>query len=231
MSDQKIISKVLVYFQSNQELNTRIQDMAASLGWKRTGSRPDYNLLFFGYGPKEVREKVILHDLARDPMSYAQSYLGRGEGWILINADTEWEKIEALFGPAEPEFDETPLPYDMTPELQSETMDKFNLSQEQWDLMPLMVREALAGCEVKQAELDYKWHPIDEPERGTRTVLFTRNAGDGNNAMNDNAIGYFTPMTDGRFEIRIRVGRLAPEHVTHWCYLPGKAGAEEAGDE
>lgn len=222
MSDSKTISRVLIYFQHNSELNSRIQDMAAAAGWKQTGHN-NYNILFFGYDPETAISKRILHDSDRDPSGYVSRQYPTSSGWTHINADTEWEKVEALFGPPKPEFDETPLPYDMNPELQAETMAKFNLSKDQWELMPIMVREALAGCEVKaQAKaLDYKWHPVSEPELEALTILFTSRPGEGNEAARHNGIGFFTHEGDGSYGIRIRVGPLSPREATHWCYLPG----------
>lgn len=225
MSDEKAIYKVLIYFRENTGLNHKIQNMAAAVGWKKTGGNAAYNILFFGYDESNARTKTILHDDHPGPADYVARNYPTRNGWTHINADTEWEKVEALFGP---EFDATPLPYDMNPELQASTMAKFNLSQDQWDLMPLMVREALAGCEVKQQDMEYKWFPVTRPETTNRTVLLTRRIGTGNNAMNDNAIGYFESSAGG---VRVRLGRITPEQVTHWCYLPGQSGAEETEDD
>lgn len=81
-------------------------------------------------------------------------------GWQRFDARTDMDKLrEFLLGI---EFDETPLPYDMNKELAEATRMKFNLSQDQWDCLNPMSRNALAGVEVKQLVLPVEWRPASE---------------------------------------------------------------------
>jgi len=171
-----------------------------------------------GYDPGTVIWTSNIADLMR-----------RSPEHKLFNAATEWDKlVEILSG--EPEFDETPLPYDMPPEQQEELRKKFNLSQEQWDYMPLQVREAMAGVQnvsvVENRIVEAKWFPISEPPKGSPTVLFTKDPNHPANSVRDAALGYFSADRPS-----IVYGESTdPDDYSHWCHMPGSINSNHNDD-
>lgn len=209
-ADKSKIKLVVTY--PNDEVRNKIIGLARSFGWviynDEPGVKPGWEALVFNRHGYEDGTLIWTSDV--------RSLLSRGPEWKELNSASDWDRLVAILQ-GEPEFDESPLPYDMKHELIEETRNKFNLSPEQWLEMPLMVKEALAGCEVKRQELEYKWHPKETPPVNSTTVFLTiRPEAGRNSATNDNAIGYWNGN-----EFAITQGRISPRRVTHWCPMPG----------
>lgn len=144
-----------------------------------------------------------------------------------FDATIDMAPVCAFFGAAEPvALDETPLPThtSMTPKQEDKVRKKFNLSPEQWLMLPPLAREALHSAKVSVVNVEHKWIPVEEWERrlGSNTVWLTDNPeGASGNARSYSAIGY----KEGRgFEITGGNREMVP---THYCPLPGGAQTED----
>lgn len=136
--------------------------------------------------------------------------------WPRFDAMTEMDKIRAFFSD-EPEFDETPLPYAINEELERSTKNKFNLSDDQWGVLPPMARDALAGVEVKADTGVPEWRPINLDDHDmvhSRTVILTDNPREARNDAQRHCRVGFAMVNEFSF---VGGGNI---HPTHYCPLP-----------
>lgn len=138
-----------------------------------------------------------------------------------FDATIDMAPVCAFFGAERPvALDETPLPThtSMTPKQEDKVRRKFNLSPEQWLMLPPLAREALHSAKVSVVNVEHKWIPVEEWERrlGSNTVWLTDEPTHAlDNARSHSAIGY----REGRgFEITGGNRDMTP---THYCPLPG----------
>ena len=155
-----------------------VQDMAFDLGYYYPSHRGERK-----YDIVNNYDGIAVGDYWHNPPTSKDLYhwdMGSNsrDMWPVFDARTQMKELRSYLAcEPEPEYDESPLPYDMEKELAEATKKKFNLSDEQWEVLPPMARDALAGVEVKRVCTQHKWIPITEeskPPPGD-TVIFTNN--------------------------------------------------------
>lgn len=202
----------VVHTGGDQQLILSLAVLAKQLDYEPL-PKPD-KVYFFGKFDTYKTEGSVLHD-SEWPSPYAERWQH-----FDLTMEGQLEKLKIHWG-IEPEFDETPLPNftSMKPEQEKETREKFNLSPEQWEMLPITAQEALSGAKVKivKQENKHEWHPVGgRKPRNWITVV-------GSDPSTDNcAVGYW----DGQ---EWNWMTTSGEKVTpsHWAFLPGDSEFSE----
>lgn len=168
----------MVWTHNDRGLSSLVLGLARACGFKpyRTDMENPSESYVFGVWRHDVKPTNIFN-----ASRWGFSLWEQHPDWPRYDAHTQMGQIREHFGaePAEPEWDESPMPYDMKKEKADEIRKKFNLSPEQWEMFPPSVRDALAGAKVtiKVAKSDHVWHPMSEPKENSNTVVVCRGGG------------------------------------------------------
>lgn len=148
--------------------------------------------------------------------------------WPDFDASTEagMAALKAYWFPEE-QFDESPLPhFTMDKDKEKELRLRFNMSEDQWEALPPIAREALAGAKVEIKEfMPFKWIPIGVKTRAmedTQSVVFTSGGRGGTFDCQRLAVGWFDCAEDDKYIPHIAFGHeeFEDDAITHYAQLP-----------
>lgn len=219
-----------------EELTTTVIEMAKRAGFDRphTVSRTRSGESGVSFGPWED-EGTYNHPGFYWVSNYDWNLVGwrntaySRKHWPDFDASTEagMNALKAYWFP-EDVFDETPLPhFTMTKEQEKETKSRFNMSDDQWEALPLNAKKALCGENVQIVEaMPYKWIPIGVVTRAVTncdSVVFSDCGAKALGNADSLAFGFFDGHDDGTYTPNVRFhGGDFDGPPTHYAILPSE---------